>query len=97
VEVHHGDLAAGSTPADWSPEFAELLLDAMAQRLRPAEAFEVRPLDSDRTWALGDGDAERRVPVVTGPQSDLGWWLTGRPAPDTISSSHGELPRIGAW
>jgi maleylpyruvate isomerase len=34
---------------------------------------------------------------VTGRAADLGWWLTGRPAPDTVSCSHGELPEIGVW
>jgi maleylpyruvate isomerase len=54
--------------------------------------FEVRPLDSDRTWLIGTADGEYPVPVVTGPATDLGWWLTGRPARDTVSCSQGELP-----
>jgi len=96
VEIHHVDLDAGYSTADWSPEFAELLLDAMSRRDATA-AFEVKPLDSDRTWLFGNDDAEYPVPVVTGPAADLGWWLTGRPASETVSCSHGELPEIGAW
>jgi maleylpyruvate isomerase len=96
VEIHHVDLDAGYTTADWSLEFAEHLLDAMSRR-DSSEAFEVKPLDSSRTWLFGPADAEYPVPVVVGPAADLGWWLTGRPAPDTVSCSHGELPQIGAW
>jgi maleylpyruvate isomerase len=96
LEIHHVDLDAGYTTDDWSTDFAEHLLDAMAKRVTDS-TFEVRPLDSDRTWLYGAADAEYPVPVVTGPAADLGWWLTGRPARETVSCSHGELPEIGAW
>jgi maleylpyruvate isomerase len=97
LEIHHVDLDAGYTTAAWSNAFAEHLLDAMVTRLRPDEAFEVKPHDSGRTWVVGDGEAEYPVPVVAGPAADLGWWLTGRPAPDTWSCSRGELPSITRW
>ncbi len=95
LEIHHVDLDAGYATSDWSPTFAILLLNAMTKRLDPPHRFEVRPLDVDRTWVLGpDGDDGA---VVTGPAADLGWWLTGRPAPDTVSCSRGELPSIEGW
>jgi maleylpyruvate isomerase len=97
VEIHHVDLDKGYLRSDWSLAFAEHLLDAMAKRLRPHASFEVKPLDSERTWVLGDGEAEYPVVIVTGTAADLGWWLTGRPAPESLSCSHGELPQIGAW
>jgi maleylpyruvate isomerase len=97
LEIHHVDLDAGYTRADWGLPFAEHLLDAMAKRLRPDEPFEVRPLDSNRIWALGGGVAENDVLVVTGPATDLAWWLTGRSAPHTVSCSRGELPSIEGW
>jgi maleylpyruvate isomerase len=97
LEIHHVDLHAGYTRAGWSPAFAEHLLDAMTKRLHPVQAFEVRPLDSPRTWVVGDGEAEYAVPVVTGPAADLAWWLTGRAQPDTLSCSRGELPSIEGW
>jgi maleylpyruvate isomerase len=97
VEIHHVDLDKGYTRSDWSLEFAEHLLDAMAKRLRPDASFEVKPLDSERTWVFGGGEAEYPVVIVTGTAADLGWWLTGRPAPESLSCSHGELPQIGAW
>jgi maleylpyruvate isomerase len=97
VEIHHVDLDAGYSRSEWTPDFTDLLLDAMTRRLRSVAAFEVKPLDSDRTWIVGRDDSEYPVPVVTGRAADLGWWLTGRPAPETVSCSHGELPEIGVW
>ncbi len=100
LEIHHVDLAAGYTPGDWSEAFAVLLLDAMAKRVDPPVRFEVRPLDVHRVWTLGSGDeggVDGGGEVVTGPAADLGWWLTGRPAPDTVSCSRGELPSIEGW
>jgi maleylpyruvate isomerase len=97
LEIHHVDLDAGYTRADWTLAFAEHLMDAMAKRVDPVEAFEVRPLDSGRTWVLGDAAGAETVPVVTGPCADLAWWLTGRAAPDTLSGSRGELPSIEGW
>jgi len=97
LEIHHVDLDAGYGPDDWDLDFAEHLLDAMAKRVRPPEAFEIRPHDSPRTWVLGEDEAEYPVPVVTGAAADLAWWLTGRPVGDTVSSSRGELPVIEGW
>lgn len=96
IEIHHVDLDAGYTTADWTPAFAEHLLDAMEKRIS-SQAFEVKPLDSSRTWLFGTDDAEYPVPVVTGPAADAGWWLTGRPAPDSLHCSQGELPTIEGW
>lgn len=107
LEIHHVDLDAGYSRSAWPETFTVLLLHAMTKRLHPPEPFEVRPLDLDRTWALGTHDRHdvpaADVPdvpdatVVTGPAADLGWWLTGRPAPDTLSCSRGELPSIESW
>jgi maleylpyruvate isomerase len=97
LEIHHVDLDAGYTRSDWSPAFAEHLIDAMVRRLGRDHGFEIRPLDSERSWVVGAEDAEYPVPVVTGPAYDIGWWLTGRSAPETVSCSHGELPQIESW
>ena len=97
LEIHHVDLGAGYTTGDWSLAFSEHLIDTMPKRLRLSETIEIRPLDSQRTWLLGDGEAEYPVPVVTGPAADLAWWLTGRAVPDSVSCSHGELPSIESW
>jgi maleylpyruvate isomerase len=101
IEIHHVDLDAGYHPREWSEAFTVLLLDAMTKRLDPPDRFEIHPLDLDRTWVLGpdasDDARDSDGTVVTGPAADLGWWLTGRPAPDTLSCSRGELPPIESW
>jgi maleylpyruvate isomerase len=96
LEIHQVDLAAGYTTADWSPTFSTLLLDAMTKRLRPETRLTIRPLDVDRTWVVGP-DTGDSGPIVTGPAADIGWWLTGRPPPDAVSCSRGELPSIEGW
>ncbi|MCW2812805.1 MAG: maleylpyruvate isomerase family mycothiol-dependent enzyme [Nocardioides sp.] len=88
VEIHHADLGAGPTPADWPPDFAEQLVDQL--RTRAATAT-LAASDVGRTW---QGDAGDRT--VTGTAADLGWWLSGRGAGETLTSD-GELPRIEAW
>ncbi len=98
LEIHHADLGTSYTPSDWSTTFAGVLLDSMARRPDLPGPFEVAPLDlPGRRWRFGAEDDGPDVPVVTGPAGDLGWWLTGRPAPDTLSCSRGELPSIEGW
>ena len=98
IEIHHVDLAVGYSPDEWPDGFAEDLVDGMAKRQRgdsPGQGFLVRPLDTDRTWEVGaPGDDPV---VVTGPVRHVAWWLTGRPPSQQVSSSRGELPRIGSW
>ena len=96
VEIHHVDLAASYAVDDWPLAFAEHLLDAMSKRVDDGAAFEVKPLDSQRTWTFGEPDAED-TPVVTGPAGEIAWWLTGRTAAESVTSSRGALPEIGAW
>lgn len=92
VEIHHADLDAGYSHADWSPRFCEILLVAMTKR-EWNEPFRVAPTDLDGTWSYGDGDG----PTVSGTASDLGWWLTGRGSGEGLTSDRGELPKVGAW
>lgn len=93
VEIHHADLGAGYSPADWSTEFAVLLLDSMTKRPYPAP-FITDATDLGRAWSYGDGGGG---PRVTGASADLGWWLTGRGACEGLTCDTGALPRIDAW
>lgn len=95
IEIHHVDLATGYSPDDWSRAFSEELLDGMVRRQQPDPGFLVRPLDTDRTWTVGEpGDDPL---VVTGPVAHVAWWTTGRPPSRQVSSTRGELPTIEAW
>ncbi len=57
VEIHHADLDAGYTAADWPEGFRVVLLDSMTKRSYPAP-FTVRPSDLDRTWHYGDRERD---------------------------------------
>ncbi|MCY7396193.1 MAG: maleylpyruvate isomerase family mycothiol-dependent enzyme, partial [Nocardioides sp.] len=72
VEIHHADLDAGYSSADWSPAFVDRLLDAVtADPAPPTDA--VLQDGSARRWVLGAGG-----PVVRGPAHALAWWGAGR-------------------
>ena len=93
VEIHHADLDAGYTHADWSPAFGTVLLDSLARFDHP-RALTVRPTDLDGEWHYGP---EGEGPVVSGPAGALAWWLTGRGAGEGLTSSTNELPEMEAW
>ena len=73
VEIHHVDLAAGYTPADWTAEFAARTLDQLAPFFRGARDCPVATLvasDSDGRWEVAaDG------PELAGPARELAAWL----------------------
>lgn len=95
VEIHHADLGCDYTADDWPPAFSELVIEGMAKRLGGSEGFAVSPLDSERSWTVGETDDDPAV--VTGPAAHLAWWLTGRDPSAQVSCSRGDLPTIGAW
>ena len=93
LEIHHADLDAGYSPADWPEDFRVLLLESMTKRPYPAP-FTVRPTDLDRTWDYGDNGGG---PVVSGTSYELGWWLTGRGAGEGLTTDAGTLPEVESW
>jgi maleylpyruvate isomerase len=92
VMIHHADLDAGYTRADWPLEFAEHVIEAMAKRGAAPTPFRVRASDTGRTWSFGDGG-----PTVTATSADLAWWLTGRGNAEGLETDDGPLPGIEAW
>ena len=91
VEIHHADLAAGYSRADWPDAFVVLLLDGLSEKGGDV-SLHARATDLARTWTFG-----ARGPTVSGAGADLGWWLTGRGAGDGLTSDSGVLPQIGTW
>jgi len=94
VEIHHADLHAGYSPADWPDEFTVRLLDHFAGHFTGSTGFRAEATDLGRTWELGTGG-----PTVTGTGHELAWWCTGRPAyPGTSGpiSDDGVLPQAAA-
>ena len=93
VEIHHADLDAAYSAADWPPEFCTVLIESMTS-FRDGPPFRVLARDLARTWQLGDGEGG---PVVAGDAAALGWWLTGRGNGEGLDSDSGALPEMGAW
>ncbi len=98
VEIHHADLGVDYSPADWSTEFAVMLLDAMTARPHPVP-FVAVATDVDGRWHCGAGAGASDVggggtTVVNGSAAAIGWWLTGRGDGSALTCESGALPRI---
>jgi maleylpyruvate isomerase len=96
VEVHHVDLDAGYTTADWPESFTHRLLHEVCSGLSTRDdvpAVTVRPSETGHPLAIGSGG-----PVVAGPAYALAGWLTGRSAATGLTvSPDGPLPAVPAW
>ncbi|MCA2212287.1 maleylpyruvate isomerase family mycothiol-dependent enzyme [Jidongwangia harbinensis] len=96
VEVHHVDLGAGYTPADWSDAFALRLLREIVTGAAPdAPAMVLRPHGLEHPLTIGDGAT---APVIGGPTRALAAWLAGRgDGGDLTVAPDGELPAVPKW
>jgi maleylpyruvate isomerase len=98
VEVHHVDLGAGYSYADWPPAFGHRLLHDVARGFTSrddAPALLLRPADSGHELTIGDAAGG---PVVAGTACALAAWLVGRSdGSDLTMSPHGELPTPPTW
>ncbi|PSL04057.1 maleylpyruvate isomerase [Haloactinopolyspora alba] len=97
LELHHVDLDAGYTPADWPDSFVRRALDDTVRAFGrrddvPAVAVAV---DGRPTEHLG---TETRV-TVAGPARPMLGWLTGRGggAELTVDPSDARLPVLPPW
>ncbi|WP_431966504.1 maleylpyruvate isomerase family mycothiol-dependent enzyme [Nocardia sp. bgisy134] len=96
VEIHHVDLAASYTPADWPASFVARALPRvtadLAKVLDPdTPPFDVRAADLDFAASLAPGDPAH---TVLGPAPSLLAWLIGRSPGRDLS---GPLPDLPAW
>ncbi|WP_159844634.1 maleylpyruvate isomerase family mycothiol-dependent enzyme [Nocardia sp. CY41] len=95
VEIHHVDLAAAYTPANWpAPFVARILPQATADLARLTAdttlAFTIQATDTDYTATIGPSPTH----TISGPASSLAAWLLGR-SPGTDLT--GDLPLLPAW
>src|SRR5215472_11343751 len=101
VEIHHVDVAAGYSPADWPEDF---LSEALP---RVAESFAGRDdMPPCVAWAEGAKDSFRLGPdqagappvVIRGQPTDLLAWLLGRgDGASLIVAGGGALPELPPW
>lgn len=96
VEIHHVDLAAPYSPADWPASFVTRALPRVAgdiaNLLTPdTPPFDIQATDLDFTTSLTPGAPTH---TVLGPAASLLAWLTGRSPGRDLS---GPLPELPAW
>jgi maleylpyruvate isomerase len=101
VEIHHVDVAAGYSPADW-PEY--FLTEALP---RVAESFAGRDdMPPCVAWAEGAKDPFRLGPdqagpptvIIRGQPADLLAWLLGRGDGASLTLAGGDaLPELPPW
>ncbi|MFZ2503203.1 MAG: maleylpyruvate isomerase family mycothiol-dependent enzyme [Nocardioides sp.] len=89
VEIHHTDLGAGYTQADWDDDFVAYLTKVAAFDREPEVQLTLRSPEGD-TEVGGGGQ------VITGSQRDLVWWLIGRGGGQGVASDE-PLPTLGPW
>jgi maleylpyruvate isomerase len=96
VEVHHVDIGAAYSPADWPDSFAlRLLREIVIGAPSTAPPMVLRPQLADHPLTIGDPAG---APVVSGPTRSLAAWLAGRgDGADLTVSPDGELPIPPRW
>lgn len=95
VEIHHVDLAAGYTSADWSPAFAAYTLDIVAAQFVARGDCPVSALHDAEggAWQVGAVG-----PTLSGPTHELAAWLVGRSAGAGLTPNPpGAVPTAPRW
>jgi len=93
VEVHHVDLGAGYTSADWPESFAHRLLHDVSKD-RVGLSLTLVPDSLGHPVQVGSGGG----PTVSGPAHALAAWLTGRSSGSDLSvDPAGPLPTVPDW
>lgn len=95
VLIHHVDLAADYTPAQWPPDIVRDMLSrvvAAFTKRGDAPALRLHTTDGDRRYDVG---AAADAQTVEGPQSALLAWLMGRTTGADLTTRDGAaLPRL---
>jgi maleylpyruvate isomerase len=96
VEVHHVDLGAGYSPADWSDAFAlRVLREIVAGYTTDGPSLVLRPNGLEHAMTIGQAED---APVVSGPTRSIAAWLAGRAdGTDLTVSPDGDLPTPPRW
>ena len=93
VEVHHADLGAGYSPAEWPEDFVRMLIGRVQDDRADGPSMVLSSTDIDGLWKFGRGQG----PEISGPAAELAWWLIGRGDGAGLGSSVGELPQLPKW
>jgi maleylpyruvate isomerase len=95
VAIHHVDLDAGHTAAQWSPELAMRILRSVLPASEARGISRCTLVVNDTATMItvsGGSDVE-----VSGAAHALATWLLGRDSGGSLTVSGGELPTPPAW
>lgn len=87
IEIHHCDLGADYSFADWPEPFADFLVRDLAAKMADRGSVTLE-IDGGETLVLGAGET-----CVRGTAAALAWWLA-RQDPRGVESD-GEIPDLG--
>ena len=96
LEIHHVDLLAGYTPADWPTGFVTVTLDKLAPGFAARDDVAAHRLvaEDGASWTVGPPGG----PSLHGRRADLLVWLVGRALPVTLRAEPpGAIPRSPVW
>jgi maleylpyruvate isomerase len=94
VLVHHVDLDAGYTPAQWAADFVHAMLSRVVAAYSARDDAPAMQLHATDTGTRYDISTVQTAPVIHGPQSSLLSWLMGRsPGTDLTVQDCAELPK----
>ncbi len=95
VELHHVDLDADYTPADWAPRFVDRALAETVRRFgRRDDVPELTLVIDGATERIGSGGET----TVSGSATPMLGWLTGRSVGDGLRvDPPGPLPALPPW
>jgi len=101
VEIHHVDLAAGYSPADWPADFVAAALPRVAASFTGRDDAPSLLVWADGTpgsFPVGPEHPGAATLTVHGPPADLLAWLTGRgPGTGLTTDSGAPLPALPPW
>lgn len=90
VEIHHADLDAGYTPADWPEAYLDATFNRIVEDRQGGTSMLLRTPDGDVLVGTGQG------PLVAGSRADLTWWLLGRGGGRGLTADP-DLPTLSPW
>lgn len=102
VEIHHVDLAAGFTPADWPAAFVAATLPQVAGEFDSRDdtpACLLRADGMEGEWPIGAARPGAAPVTVQGPATSLLAWLTGRGDGSglRVAGDAATLPELPPW
>ena len=101
LEIHHVDVAAGYSPADWPGDFLREALPRVAESFAGRDDVPpcvARAEGAKDSFRLGPDQAGAPAVIINGQPADLLAWLLGRGDGATLTvAGGGALPALPPW